>query len=543
MITASSDPRTLGRSFGVHRTLDTDRRRPRAAPRVRRPVGHPRRLPDGVRHLVRLRRHRARRARPAGARPAPAPGGLAHAAPVARGPQAAQVQGLQLRHPRARARRPAVQLVVPHRAGPAPHLRDGRRPRPAHRRRRLHLPVPAGARRLRDPVVPAPVRRARTSPTCRSRSPSAGWRTGSAGRGSSSGATPRSWSPTCAPASRPPSAATTVAALLLLGLFYAATDGVLAALVGRRAAPNVRASAIGTAQTVVAVARMASSALFGLLWYTVGRGPAILTVAVLLACAVPVAWYVVRGLDAPVPEPVDAEAAGEARAAARRDPRRRHGRRRRRDGRLRRRGLASEPRRRSSPRRPSRRPPWTPCSPGRTSCSARPCPATSTAWSPRCRSTTRTARARSRTSPATGSTSPARSPRACARSPASPPGGRPRCWTPTGSPSRRGACPGIPSRTRLSDDGTLVATTSFVTGHSYATVGFSTLTEIHRADGTSLGNVEDFALTVDGAPFTAADRNIWGVTFVDDDDVLRDRRLAVRRHDVAGARAPSRTGP
>lgn len=77
--------------------------------------------------------------------------------------------------------------------------------------------------------------------------------------------------------------------------------------------------------------------------------------------------------------------------------------------------------------------------------------------------------------------------------------------------------PGIPSRTRLSDDGTLVATTSFVTGHSYATVGFSTLTEIHRSDGTSLGNVEEFALTVDGEPFTAADRNIWGVTFVDDD--------------------------
>ena len=102
------------------------------------------------------------------------------------------------------------------------------------------------------------------------------------------------------------SAVTTVAALLLLGLFYAATDGVLAALVGRRAAPNARASAIGTAQTVVAVARMASSALFGLLWYTVGRGPAILSVAVVLACAVPVAWYVVRGLDAPPPD-TDAE--------------------------------------------------------------------------------------------------------------------------------------------------------------------------------------------------------------------------------------------
>jgi hypothetical protein len=80
--------------------------------------------------------------------------------------------------------------------------------------------------------------------------------------------------------------------------------------------------------------------------------------------------------------------------------------------------------------------------------------------------------------------------------------------------------PGIPSRTRLSDDGALVATTSFVTGHSYATVGFSTLTEIHRADGTSLGNVEDYAITVDGEPFTAADRNVWGVTFAADDDTF-----------------------
>ncbi|WP_456823152.1 hypothetical protein [Cellulomonas sp. P5_E12] len=84
-------------------------------------------------------------------------------------------------------------------------------------------------------------------------------------------------------------------------------------------------------------------------------------------------------------------------------------------------------------------------------------------------------------------------------------------------PTENWGLPGIPSRTRLSDDATLVATTSFVTGHSYATVGFSTLTEIHRSDGTSLGNVEDFALTVAGQPFTAADRNIWGVTFVDDD--------------------------
>ncbi|BDO41365.1 hypothetical protein [Cellulomonas sp. NTE-D12] len=77
--------------------------------------------------------------------------------------------------------------------------------------------------------------------------------------------------------------------------------------------------------------------------------------------------------------------------------------------------------------------------------------------------------------------------------------------------------PGIPSRSRISPDGSLVATTAFVTGHSYAQVGFSTETTIHKADGTDLGSLEDYALTVDGKPYTASDRNFWGVSFVDDD--------------------------
>jgi hypothetical protein len=81
---------------------------------------------------------------------------------------------------------------------------------------------------------------------------------------------------------------------------------------------------------------------------------------------------------------------------------------------------------------------------------------------------------------------------------------------------RQWPLPGIPSRTRLSDDGSLVATTSFVTGHSYATVGFSTETVIRSATGESLGNLEDWTLSIDGAAATAADRNFWGVTFVDD---------------------------
>ncbi|WP_448059318.1 MFS transporter [Cellulomonas hominis] len=95
------------------------------------------------------------------------------------------------------------------------------------------------------------------------------------------------------------SAATTVAALVLLGTFYAATDGVLAAVAGRLTDPSARASAIGTAQTVVAVARMASSTMFGIAWYTLGRGPAMLVVAGLLAAAIVVCWPLVRTLDPP----------------------------------------------------------------------------------------------------------------------------------------------------------------------------------------------------------------------------------------------------
>lgn len=76
---------------------------------------------------------------------------------------------------------------------------------------------------------------------------------------------------------------------------------------------------------------------------------------------------------------------------------------------------------------------------------------------------------------------------------------------------------GVPSRTRLSDDSSLVATTAFVTGHSYARADFSTETVIRKTGGASFGNLEKFALVMDGKRVTAADRNLWGVTFADDD--------------------------
>ena len=95
-------------------------------------------------------------------------------------------------------------------------------------------------------------------------------------------------------------AASTVLALLLLGTFYAATDGVIAALAGRLVPSSVRASGIASAQTVVALARMASSAVFGVLWFLVGPQLALTLVGATLLLALPVALAAVRRLDVQV---------------------------------------------------------------------------------------------------------------------------------------------------------------------------------------------------------------------------------------------------
>jgi MFS family permease len=93
-----------------------------------------------------------------------------------------------------------------------------------------------------------------------------------------------------------PGVAVTIATLLLLGVFYAATDGVLPALISPLVPPEARGSGIAAAQTVVAATRFASSVAFGVLWVAIGRGPALLVMAILLAAAVPVAWWLLRGV-------------------------------------------------------------------------------------------------------------------------------------------------------------------------------------------------------------------------------------------------------
>lgn len=101
---------------------------------------------------------------------------------------------------------------------------------------------------------------------------------------------------------------------------------------------------------------------------------------------------------------------------------------------------------------------------------------------------------------------------------------------------------GIPSRARVSPDGRWAATTTFVFGHAYAGGSFSTLTEIYdMGTGQSLGNMEAFSITRDGRPYSAADVNIWGVTFAQDGrtfyaTVMTDGKRVLAKGDIPAKR-------
>jgi hypothetical protein len=91
-------------------------------------------------------------------------------------------------------------------------------------------------------------------------------------------------------------------------------------------------------------------------------------------------------------------------------------------------------------------------------------------------------------------------------------------WADSGGPVQELPLKGIPSRARLSGDAKLAATTSFVSGDSYASAGFSTRTIVtNLAAGTSV-ELENFRLVHRGTAIAPSDRNFWGVTFAPDDD-------------------------
>jgi MFS family permease len=81
-----------------------------------------------------------------------------------------------------------------------------------------------------------------------------------------------------------------IAALLLHGLFYAATDGVLSAKVSALAPESLRGSALSVVQTGQALGRLASSVAFGLLLQYASFHTAVYTAIGGLAVTVLVAW-------------------------------------------------------------------------------------------------------------------------------------------------------------------------------------------------------------------------------------------------------------
>ena len=85
-------------------------------------------------------------------------------------------------------------------------------------------------------------------------------------------------------------------ALVLLGVYYAATDGVLMALAGAALPPEMRASGMALLTTGTNLARLAGSILFGVLWTWQGVGVAVAlsTAGLAAALLVAVCWLRVR---------------------------------------------------------------------------------------------------------------------------------------------------------------------------------------------------------------------------------------------------------
>lgn len=98
---------------------------------------------------------------------------------------------------------------------------------------------------------------------------------------------------------------------------------------------------------------------------------------------------------------------------------------------------------------------------------------------------------------------------------------------------------GIPSRARVSPSGHLVGWTVFVSGDSYAGTRFSTRTAVVDTRTWAIDDsLETFHVIKDGRSHRAADTNIWGVTFADDNrfyaTLATGGRTYLVRGDLAG---------
>jgi MFS family permease len=85
--------------------------------------------------------------------------------------------------------------------------------------------------------------------------------------------------------------------LLLFGLYYAATEGILMALVSVVIPPSRRTSGIAIVGTAIGITKLLSSVAFGALWQGIGIRGAVIVFVLLLGAALVSALTLLRITD------------------------------------------------------------------------------------------------------------------------------------------------------------------------------------------------------------------------------------------------------
>jgi MFS family permease len=88
-----------------------------------------------------------------------------------------------------------------------------------------------------------------------------------------------------------------VGCLLLFGLYYAATEGILMALVSVVIPPARRTVGIAIVGTAIGVAKLLSSLAFGALWEGIGMRGAVIVFVIVLGVALAVSLALMRATD------------------------------------------------------------------------------------------------------------------------------------------------------------------------------------------------------------------------------------------------------
>jgi predicted MFS family arabinose efflux permease len=99
-----------------------------------------------------------------------------------------------------------------------------------------------------------------------------------------------------------PGSAALVASLVLLGAYYAATDGVLAAMTSAAVEPHLRTSGIALVSTVTSLCRLAASLIFGAVWSWWGADLATGLFACALVASISVAMLIMRSAERTQPD-------------------------------------------------------------------------------------------------------------------------------------------------------------------------------------------------------------------------------------------------